>query len=412
MHGDLRPPCDDAEVAAWFRAEALGFGNQPSDEFVAAERTVLPVENMLGVWRGERPVAVSGWYPFELTLPGGVQVPVAGVCDVAVLPDARRQGHLRAMLAELHHQARRRGLAATVLTASAGSIYDRFGYGPATLETRWQVDVRAARPPQVDLAFSREVVAGEEVAETLASLEARLPRRAGALARSVAWWRLVTGPFEHWKGGGRVSTLLLRPPGQAGAEAVVGAAVYRLHPGVDHGVQEWRLEVLDVLAADPGVEAALWEALWGLDHVRTIAPRIRPVDEPLRWRLDDPRQLKVTSLVDFLWLCPLDPAALLAARRYRGEVAVTLEVVDDFDPQVAGLYRLEAGSEGAICQRVVGQRADLRLSAATLGMLVLGGHGAVVLVDAGRVEALRPGVVEAFDAAITTPRAPFCPTYL
>ncbi len=428
MADNLRPPADEAEVAAWFRTEALGFANEPSEEFAAAERTVLPVDHMVGVWRGSEPVAVAGWYPFMLTVPGGGRIPVAGLCDVAVLPDARRQGHLRAMVEHVHNQARERGLDAAVLTASAGSIYERFGYGAATLEARWQVDVRTTAPrPPGELrpggtplgssgpggpgAHSREVVAGCEAAEILAALEARVPARPGALARTPDWWRLVTGPFEHWKGGGRVSTMLLRPPGQIGSDAVVGAAVYRLHPGVDHGVQEWRLEVLDLLASDPEVEAALWEALWELDHVRTIAPRIRPVDEPLRWRLGDPRQLKVTSVVDFCWLCPLDVAALLTSRRYRVEVGITLEVVDAFDPATSGTFRLEGGPAGASCTRVGAGSADLRLSAATLGMLALGGHGAVALADSGRVEERRPGALDSFDAAIVEPRAPFCSTY-
>lgn len=408
---ELRPPRDEDEVAAWYRAEALGFSMAPSDEFVAAERTVLPAERTLGVWEDGRPVAVSGWYPFHLTLPGGAAVPVAGVCDVSVLPHARRRGHLSAMLRRLHDEARERGEPAAVLTASAGSIYGRFGYGPATLEARWELDVRTARlaePPERRLPV--EVVAGVDAAERLAALDARRERPAGSLTRSVAWWRLVTGPFEHWKGGGHVLTLFLGDAdGDAGAAA--GAAVYRLHPSVDHGVQQWRLELLDLVATDPRTEAEVWAALWELDHVTTVAPRIRPLDDPLRWRLEDPRQLRVRSVVDFLWVCPLDPAALLAARSYSAEVSLVLALDDAFDPEVAGTYRVDGGPGGAVCEPAPGAAPDLRLSAATLGMLVLGGHRTSLLADAGRVEECRPGAVAVADAALAGGPAPYCATY-
>ena len=47
-------------------------------------------------------VGMSSFLDFELTVPGGAVLPMAGVSSVAVAPTHRRRGVLRAMFAELH----------------------------------------------------------------------------------------------------------------------------------------------------------------------------------------------------------------------------------------------------------------------------------------------------------------------
>jgi predicted acetyltransferase len=409
MSSELRAPADDDEVAAWFATEAIGFGGFTVPAFVEHERTVLPRDRMVGIWEGGRCIGVAGSYPFELTVPGGAAVPVVGVCDVAVLPTHRRRGHLTRMMRRLHDDARERGDAAAVLTASDGSIYSRFGYGVATSELHWELDARAelSDPPQLDL--TGELRLGVDGAEAMAELWDRCrPLRAGTLSRSVAWWRAVLGPFEGWKGGGTVFTLVLSDR----QGELRGGVAYRLTPGVERGVQAWTVEPLDVVTDDPKVEAQLWIELGRLDHVTRLAPRVRPVDDPLRWRLTDPRQLKVKALVDLLWLCPLDVACLLAARTYGTETSLVLAVEDPFDPEVAGTYRLDTGATGAACTRVDDVVApDLRLGADALGAVSLGGTGVAALAAAGRIEECRPGALAAADAAFRTPLAPSNSTF-
>jgi predicted acetyltransferase len=311
------------------------------------------------------------------------------------------------MMRRLHEEGRERGDLAALLTASDGSIYRRFGYGIATTHLTWQLDARRARltdPPQLDLAL--ELLIGEDGAEPLAELwERTRAERPGTLSRTVDWWRLILGSLEGWKGGGKVFTLLLRDR----SGLVRGGTCYRLAWQVDRGVQDWTVEPLDVVADGPDVEAQLWVELGRMDHVGTIAPRVRPIDDPLRWRLFDPRQLKVSSAVDLLWLCPLDVAGLLAARHYETETSVVLAVEDD-DPLVAGSYRLDTSTTGGACEAV--ERApDLRLSASALGSALLGGTGLAVLAAAGRVQEERPGALAAADTAFRTPLAPFNSTF-
>jgi predicted acetyltransferase len=407
---EIRSPAGDDEITSWFTAEGLGFGGPVEPEFVEAERTVLPTERMLAVWDAGRAIATAGWYPFELSLPGGTTVPVPGVCDVAVLPSHRRRGHLTRLMRHLHDEARARGEVAAVLTASAGSIYGRFGYGIATSHLVWELDTAHAAfldPPAVDLVA--ETAYGVDAAEPLAELWERTRReRPGTLSRSVEWWRLVVGPYEHWKGGGKVFTLLLRDHDGG----LRGAAPYRLAGAVDRGVQRWTVEPLDVIAYAPEVEAQLWIELTRLDHVSRVAPRLRPTDDPVRWRLVDPRQMRVTAVVDLLWLRPLDVAGLLSRRTYGTETSLTIAVEDGGDPEVDGTYRLDTGAEGASCVRVEGAvDPDLRLSSSALGSVVLGGTSPSALAQAGRVAELRAGALAAADTAFATSLAPFNSTF-
>ena len=68
---------------------------------------------------------------FRITVPGGAQVPAAGVTRVGVQPTHRRRGInaaiMRAQLDDVHA----RGEPIAVLYASEGGIYGRFGYGLA-----------------------------------------------------------------------------------------------------------------------------------------------------------------------------------------------------------------------------------------------------------------------------------------
>ena len=83
-----------------------------------------------------RPVGTAAAYSFELTLPGEVLAPAAGVSAVGVLPSHRRQGVLSAMTRHQLTDLRARGEFLAVLLASEATIYQRFGYGPATYTRR------------------------------------------------------------------------------------------------------------------------------------------------------------------------------------------------------------------------------------------------------------------------------------
>ena len=85
------------------------------------------------------------------------------------------------------------------------------------------------------------------------------------------------------------------------------------------GVPDMTLRVIEVQAVDADAEAALWSYLFGIDLVGTVRAVDRPVDDPLRWRLADPRRLRVREVRDHLWVRVVDVAEALAARTYGTE---------------------------------------------------------------------------------------------
>jgi predicted acetyltransferase len=160
------------------------------------------------------------------------------------------------------------------------------------------------------------------------------------------------------------------------------------------------------------VEAGLWRFLFEVDLVERVVAPHRPVDDPLRWRLADPRQLRIDGLEDRLHLRVLDMVAAFEPRGYRSSDRIVIEVeppaVDcGGDDGVVGRWVLEAGPEGASCRRArPAEGADLRLGVAALGSLYLGGHPATLLAGAGLVEPATRGALGAADRLLTSRPAP------
>jgi predicted acetyltransferase len=192
------------------------------------------------------------------------------------------------------------------------------------------------------------------------------------------------------------------------AVAEDGFAVYR---GAEaSGAEPDRVSVRLLYGADDATEAALFRFLADIDLVDRLDLGYRPLDDPLRWRLADPRRLETTGVTDFLWVRILDTAAALTARHYAGTGRLVLEVVAPAgaapDPAV-GRWVLDAGPDGTTCVPAgPGERTDLRLGLTELGALYLGGVAPSVLRSAGRIDEERPGALAVADRLFPTPMAP------
>jgi predicted acetyltransferase len=146
-----------------------------------------------------------------------------------------------------------------------------------------------------------------------------------------------------------------------------------------------------------------------VDLVAAVEWRAAPIDVPLRWRLANPRAVRVTAEKDHLWLRPFDVAAVLSARRYAIDGACVVEVVDPGRPALGGRFRLEGGPEGAACTRTDAE-PDLIVGAADLGSLLLGGITWTTLRRAGLVEERTPGATGRADTMFRPEQPPFCST--
>src|SRR5439155_12478824 len=132
----------------------------------------------------------------------------------------------------------------------------------------------------------------------------------------------------------------------------------------------------------------------------------RPVDGPLSWLLTDARHAQPSARADFLWLRPLDVAALLSTRSYPVPGRLVLEVVDGAG-LAGGRFAVEAGPDGATCAPT-GAAPDLTLGVAALGSVYLGGHPVRTLAAAGLVDEHTAGAVARADAMFRAEVAPWC----
>jgi len=407
------------EESAFLTSVRVPFLEPASDDPVeqrADERWISHLETERA-WVGEaegRFVANACIYSMDVTLPAGPGrpspvIPMAGVSAVGVHPTHRRRGLLRSLMAEMLEDSRRRREPVAGLLASESVIYGRFGFGHATSATELTIDSHRsaylAPPPELDL----RLIDTDEAAKILPDLfERQRLTRAGEPSRTATFWEdfLEDRPGHH-KGA---SGLFL-------AVCDEGYVAYRCQE--ENVMRGDRVPVVieELRGNTPEVEAALWRFVLDLDLIGPVTAKRRPVDEPVRWRLADPRQLRVAALDDRLYIRVLDVPAALEARGYRREGRLILEVVppsDELDGQAdptPGRWVLEAGPDGASCRSArSGEDADLRLGVTELGALYLGGFPASVLAAAGRVDELRPGRLDLADGLLATSPAPLTGT--
>lgn len=411
MSADVRP-ITESEVSDWLGAMNTGFlrPGRPTAEDVAQCIAYEDLARSLGAFDPVtgRCVATFRSFPQELTVPGGALLPVSAVSNVTVLPTHRRQRLLTRMMATELAEAKARGDAAAILIAAEYPIYGRYGYGPATSVSEWEIDVprtglagagAGGRIDMVDLAEVREV--GPALHERL---RAATP---GAIRRDARWWRLATGA-EEWSHNPYKAKFhaVYRT---AGGE-VAGLATYSTDENwTDGKVPLNTVQVRNFLAVTPEAERALWHFLCSIDWVLKVRTGFRAPDDLVARLLPDVRAARVVTAADWLWVRLLDVERALGARTYAVAGSLVLEVTDRAG-LADGRYRLDAGAGAGDCVRTQ-EPADLRLDVSTLGALYLGEESAVRLAALGEIADLggSAGVLELADAMFRTPRRPWCP---
>lgn len=420
MSVDIRR-IEPSEIAAFGASAEVPFldpGNEAAIE--SWSRVVEPARAWVAV-DGGRFVANAAVLTRDVTVPGSdgspcPTIPLAAVTAVGVHPTHRRQGILRRLMAELLDDGRRRGEPAAGLLASESAIYGRFGFGQATAATTVVVSTGRAGfaidAPVPDL----RLIDVDEAAKVLPDLFDRLRRgRAGQVDRPDPVWVTAFADRARRDRGGSALTWVVGDD---------GFTSYRAFPvpeidGFDHA----RLEVRDLIGATAEAEAGLWRYLLDIDLITEVAVSRRAVDDPLRWRLRDPRQVRTRAHSDMLGLRTLDVVALLEARTYGTRDHLVIDVARSSaggDPGqdapndedlVVGRWAIDAGGDGVAVRRArSGQAADLRLGIAEVGALYLGGVAATTLAGAGRVTEVRPGALRRADLLFAASPSPLSST--
>jgi predicted acetyltransferase len=390
----------DAEIPAYREAMLTTFGEDAQADEGGADRTraLCDPSRLWAAFDGATIVGSAATYDFDLVVPGGGRLAMAGLTMVMVRPSHRRRGVLRQLI-ELHlDDAARRGVAISGLWASEASIYGRFGYGVAVesdaIEIKDAGRIDAGRGRELDALEWLDEARAREVLPAI--YERAIAHRPGALIRSALWWRerrFSEVPLMRGSASRRRHVAARR-----GGE-LVGYLSYRQRPGFTDGLPSGKLDIIELIATDPLAEATLWQFACHVDLFPTVAWWNAPADDVLVWSVADPRRI-MRRRADTLWLRIADVPAALTARTYASDGALCIAVDD---------AAWELAVEGGAPRCTPAARApELRLSRATLGALYLGGVPASRLARAGLVHG-GAAALAAADRLFAWPVAPWCP---
>ncbi len=401
------------EREEWIRSLHIPFLETPNEDTVRHWEEHLETDRAWLAFDGGVAVGNCCVFSRNVTVPGlpgspCPTVPLAAISGVGVHPTHRRRGLLRRMVAVMLDDAIGHNEPVAGLLASEGSIYSRFGFGWATSSVRVSIQRRAARVSNSVPDLALRLCSAREAAERVPMLfeQSRL-RRPGEIDRNAASWSDLFGSRRVGTFGERYFAV-----GDEGYVIYRTTSTWSSEPTV--------LRVDDLAGVTVDAESGLWQYLLGIDLIDSIVAN-RPFDEPLRWRLEDPRALTVTSWNDRLWIRLLDVPAALTARRYITDGCLVLQVdpaaehaAADGDPApdpIAGRWVLDVGPDGASCRPALRrEQPDLRMSATALGSVFLGGQEITSLAAAGLVTELQPGTLARAELLFRSHPLPFSST--
>lgn len=346
-------------------------------------------------------VSTYGAYDFTVRL-NGAPVQMAGVTNVGTLPGYRRRGFVREIVTRGLSDARDRGQSCAILWASYAAIYQRFGYGLASMWIDYHWDPRYGAltgPPPTGQAGIVTFEDGRPIAERL--LADYVAPRNLMIERDEARWNRVFEPdVASWR------------PHQM--------VIYRDASGEPRGYLTFHNREVEVFAPGPNQDMTvgafvaldvdayrgLWTFLAAHDLVREIAMQRVPEDDLALLLLEEPRTLRRRT-GDGLWMRVADVELALGQRPYGAEGALTIAVEDDVCEWNAGTYRIETDGQSSQVTRT-SDAADLSVPVARLSQLLSGFAGAGQLARAGLIEAEQPQALDLADRMFATTYRPYC----
>ena len=402
MGVEIRAPRED-EFADYLRVVRYVFSAPApeGDEDKRAKWRFDPSRAVCAFVDGEL-VSTFGAYDFTVQL-NGAPVPLAGVTNVGTLPGFRGRGFIRELVVQGLSDARERGESCSMLWASFGAIYQRFGYGLASAHVNYQWDPRYGELTGPPAEGSMQIVAlseGREIAERVHA-EYVAPRNL-----------MIVRGERDWKG-------IFEP--ESFQTTYQRMAIYRNADGEPRGFMLLRnreeedefepgpnqfLTVNDFTALDADAYRGMWEFLAGHDLVREVKMERVPEDDPAALMLLEPRTLRRRT-ADAMWLRVADAELALGQRPYGAAGSLTLRVVDELCDWNAGTYRVESDGTNSEVSRVDGE-AELVVPVERLSQLISGYASASELARLDLIEASDASVLSVADAMFATAYRPFC----
>ena len=267
-------------------------------------------------------VATSGGYPFKMRF-NGKPLLVDGLTAVGTLPGFRRRGLVREMVTRrLHAVHEDEAQFASILWASMGAIYQRFGYGLGNQQIGCKFDPRFA-----NFQFDQEVdgyvrIVNKEEGEPLIKKLYRqfIDDRTLDLHRDETMWKFHFGTKKRRT----YCAVYFNANDEPEGYVAYNTTTYR-RPA-DEGPDQ-RLNVRELIYLNISAYRALWNFIREHDLVGEVNMDI-PLDEPAMQMLLEPRILKL-NILDGIWLRIVDAADALMQRHYSGPGQVVLEIQND-----------------------------------------------------------------------------------
>jgi predicted acetyltransferase len=392
------------EFASFLLASELASSDVPDRDEIERERSIAEPDRNFAAFDGPDIVGTAGAFTMPITVPGG-QLVAGYPTLVGVLPTHRRRGIAAGLMRALLEDARERGELLSVLYASEGGIYGRYGFGLGTIGLSLRIETaRSAFVRGYEASGQIRLVDRERATkEILAVHDATRLGIPGMVHLDEGHLAYVVG-HEHGPDRQRPSFFALHE----GPSGVDGYAIYKVAHDWPEDTPNTTLHVRDLVAANPGAYADVWRFVLDVDLVAYVEAGNRPSDEPLFHLLREPRRLRA-RMSDNLWVRMVDVPGALAARRYAAPGRVVIEATDPFCEWNDGRYALEAAEDGAAVANPTGDAAEIACTASDLGATYLGGTSFRELHRAGRVEERAEGALARTDAMFGWDPAPWSP---
>ena len=394
-------PATAEEMPALKRLDRYVFaGGEPEED----EPEVLRPEWTHAAFHKGDLVASSGGFPFKMRFNGrGVQAD--GVTAVGTEPGFRRRGLVRRLIGDLLCRARDNKQPVSILWASMGAIYQRFGYGPASSQVEYSFDPRLAGFQFGDRAEGHtRVVETEKAVPIITGVYRRFiePRNL-LLHRAPVQWQL---PFRNKK---RKTYCAIH---YGADQEPDGYMLYALSPHQEPSSDpdlDQTLAITDFVWLNVNGYRGLWEFVRAHDLVGKVTTYFAAEDDPALSLLLEPRVLQRRT-ADGIWLRVVDARAALAARGYDLAGETTLRIAEDAEcPWNVGTYRLATdGTQAEASAARQGAQAECTVTPHALASLLAGYSSLTQLVRVGRATVADEKRLPALDALFATRYRPHC----
>lgn len=367
-------------------------------------RSILDPARSVCAFDGDEMVGTCGAFTFDLTVPGST-LGMGGTTMVTVQPTHRRRGVLNAMMQAHLKEMKDQGEPLAGLWASESSIYGRYGYGYAVEGSFIKIDAKELIFTNNTQKGSVNLIESDESAKSFPDIYERIRQtRPGVLSRSTAWWdaRVFHDPQHRREGKSAKRFAVYEVDGKPQGYAIFRQKADWEWEGFSHGI----IHVEEVITATDEAHQAIWKFLTNIDLFTLVRYWNAPVDDPLMWRITDPRRIQRYN-TDSLWIRIIDIKAALEGRSYSSEGRLVFDIQDEFMPANSGKYELTTSCDESQCQPTTAD-ADITLSATSLGALYLGGNRFSTLAHAGLVQGT-PEALAIADKMFSWSCAPWCP---